>query len=104
MDGLQDGAEPRRDASAGPRRIARPRAEFVRAGGRPWSEMTIRDLIIELGRVEDALGSRATADDRDGPRRYLTRREALILEELHRRRSPDPSPGVSGESAAAASA
>ncbi len=100
MDRLPNGAESQWSAPEKPRQITRPRADFLRAAERPLNELTIRDLIIELGKVEDAQAHRADADRSNSSERYMTRREMLIVAELHRRRSLAPTPSLPGDEAA----
>lgn len=69
--------------------ITRPRGGFSGTTDRPLQELTIRDLIIELGKVEDAQAHRPVADRVNYSERSASRREKLIIAELHRRRSPE---------------
>ena len=90
MDELQASTGPRWSAPQEARQITRPRIDHHAAADRPFRELTIRDLIVELGKVEEALAHGQDADRPKDTERYMTQREKLIIAELHRRHSLDP--------------
>lgn len=92
MDELQASAESQRSAPREVRQIMRPRTDHHGTADRPFRELTIRDLIVELGKVEDALAHRLDADCPSYSERHMTQREKLIIAELHSRRSQEPAP------------
>ena len=69
------------------RQITRPRLDQSLSDDHPFRELTIRDLIVELGKVEDAQAHRLDGQLHNYSERYLTRREKQLLAELPRRRT-----------------
>lgn len=92
MDALAEGGGSSSNAAGAALPATAPRTETGRTGHRPLREWTIRELIVELGKVEDAQAHRSDGDRTDRAERSLAQRERLIIAELHRRRSQDPVP------------
>lgn len=66
-------------------------ADHRESATRPLSDLTIRDLIVELDRLDDEQARQAGTADSE---RSRARRERLILAELRRRRSTEPAPNL----------
>jgi len=49
-----------------------------------WEDLTIRELMVELGRIEEAAARAGAGHDAETERRHA-RRERAIISELHRR-------------------